>query len=68
MTRTVKWLGRILYAAAIVGALAFGVQQAWAGWHVNDPCVCPVPFEWGCVACCGPDGGMCTSQYYCICA
>jgi hypothetical protein len=69
MRRTVKWLGRMPYAGAIVGALAFGAQQAVAARHVSDPCVCPQPGQGGeqCDACCHPDAGWCSYYSYCIC-
>jgi hypothetical protein len=69
MIRTAKWLTRAVLAAGIVGALAFGAQQAVAGRHAMDPCVCATPGNPNqCFVCCGEDGGLCTSGHYCLCA
>jgi hypothetical protein len=69
MRPTVRWLGRMLYGGAIVGALAFGAQQAVATMHVQDPCECPTVGSYDeCYDCCGyPDGGFCATIHYCIC-
>jgi len=69
MLTTGKWLVRAVFAAGVVGALAFGAQQAVAAWHAKDPCVCPTVWSWeDCDDCCGPDGGLCTTGHYCVCA
>jgi len=69
MARKVKWLAGMLYALAIVAALAFGAQQALAAGNAQDPCVCAHPGSTGeCGECCPPDGGLCLSIHYCLCA
>jgi hypothetical protein len=70
MFRTAKWLTRAVLAAGIVGALAFGAQQAFAARHAMDPCICATPGSTTqCDECCGPpDGGTCTAGHTCICA
>ena len=69
MARSVKWLGRALYALGIVGALAFGAQQALAARDAMDPCECPTPGQGGrqCAVCCPEYGGWCSYVYYCLC-
>ena len=68
MFRTAKWLTRAVLAAGIVGALAFGAQQAVAARHAMDPCVCArVGSLDECFVCCGEDGGQCTAGHYCLC-
>jgi hypothetical protein len=69
MTRTAKWLGRVLYAGSVVAALTFGAQQALATMHAEDPCECTVPGQVTpqCDACCYPDAGWCSYYLYCIC-
>jgi hypothetical protein len=69
MTRRLKWLGRMLYAAAIVGALAFGAHQALATMHAQDPCECTVPGQVTsqCSVCCAGSDGWCSYYLYCIC-
>jgi hypothetical protein len=59
----------MLYGGAIVGALAFGAQQALATVHAQDPCECTDPGHVTpqCIACCGLDGGWCSYYLYCIC-
>jgi hypothetical protein len=69
MLRTAKWLTRAVLAAGIVGALAFGVQQAVAARDAMDPCVCATPGSTNeCDVCCDPSWGLCTSGHYCLCA
>jgi len=69
MARKAKWLAGALYAAAIVAALAFGVQQAIAARNAGDPCVCLNPGSHNeCDDCCDPEWGLCLSTHYCLCA
>jgi hypothetical protein len=69
MRRTTKWLMRAVLAAGIVGALAFGAQQAVADRNARDACDCPTVGSWTeCDACCGNDGGFCTAGHRCLCS
>lgn len=68
MIRKAKGLLRLVFAAGIVGALAFGAQQALASRDAMDPCDCATPGSINqCNTCCDPAAGVCTSGHVCLC-
>lgn len=64
MTR-IQQIKRVLYVVPVLGAVVFGTAQAFASPAVlRDEAAC-TPKQ--CLLQCGPAGGVCSSNGYCIC-
>lgn len=68
MSRLIRMVGRVGFAAAVVTALAFGAAQSLAGASRTDDCQ-PCATQGECHRCCqglGFDGGDCYAPN-CLC-
>lgn len=71
MSRVTRMVGRVGFAAAVLGALAFGATQALARTGRGECSLCDWPDLQGlCDACCKElqyDGGDCWPSGNCLC-
>ena len=65
MRNMIAVAGRVVFAAAIVFALGFGGQQAFASSNAVDCPFCDTSED--CYECCPPPGGDCVQNFVCVC-
>ena len=64
MRDIISWAGRVVFGAAIVLALGFGGQQAFASSSAVDCPFCDTSDD--CFECCEL-GGDCVQNFVCVC-